>query len=40
MKKSPDGTVQKLPVDTESEIVKLAAQLGTIDLSASYGVPK
>jgi len=35
----PDGTIKKVPVDTEAQIVKLAAQLGTVNLSEVYGVP-
>lgn len=35
----PDKTIKKVPANTESKIIKLAAQLGSIDLSASYGVP-
>ena len=38
VKKSPDG-IQRIPVDSEEKVVKLAAQLGNFDLSASYGVP-
>ena len=38
--KKPDGTLEKIPVDSEEKAIKLAAQLGTIDLTASYGVPK
>ena len=37
--KLPDKTIKKVPVDTEEKIIKLAAQLGSIDLSVSYGVP-
>lgn len=39
LKKFPDGTSKKLKVDNEGEVIKLAAQLGSFDLSASYGVP-
>lgn len=35
----PDKTIKKVPVDTESKIIKLAAQLGEVNLSADYGVP-
>jgi hypothetical protein len=38
--KFPDGTTKRHRVDTEAEVIKLAAQLGTLDLSASYGVPR
>lgn len=37
-KKLADGTIKRVPVDNESESIKLAAQLGTFDLTASYGV--
>lgn len=36
----PDKTIEKVPVDTESKIIKLAAQLGEINLSSAYGVPR
>jgi hypothetical protein len=39
VKKSADGTSKRIPVDTEAKVIKLAAQLGSLDLSASYGVP-
>jgi 3-oxoacyl-(acyl-carrier-protein) synthase len=37
--KFPDGTSKHLKVDSEEEVIKLAALLGAFDLSASYGVP-
>jgi len=40
LKKKPDGTVDRAPVDTEAQVVKLAAQIGTVDLTSSYGVPR
>ena len=40
VKKKPDGTTEKYPVDTEEKAIKLAAQLGSVDLTASYGVPR
>jgi 3-oxoacyl-(acyl-carrier-protein) synthase len=39
IKKSSDGTSKRLKVDSEAEVIKLAATLGAFDLSASYGVP-
>jgi hypothetical protein len=39
VKKFPDGTTQRHKVDSEEEVIKLAAQLGSLDLSAAYGVP-
>ncbi|KAL3924205.1 MAG: hypothetical protein SGILL_001182 [Bacillariaceae sp.] len=39
VKKFPDGTSKRLKVDSETEVIKLAAPLGSFDLSTSYGVP-
>lgn len=39
LKKFPDGTTEKVKVDNESSVIKLAAQLGSFNLSTSYGVP-
>jgi len=39
LKKNNDGSTTKEPVDTQDASIKLAAQLGQIDLTASYGVP-
>ncbi|KAI2497300.1 hydroxymethylglutaryl-CoA synthase [Fragilaria crotonensis] len=39
-RKSADGTIKEHPVDSHDKAIKLAAQLGKIDLTASYGVPK
>lgn len=38
--KKKDGTIEKAPVDSQDKVIKLAAQIGSIDLTASYGVPK
>eukprot|EP00980_Cylindrotheca_fusiformis_P001533 scaffold350_cov133-Cylindrotheca_fusiformis.AAC.4 len=40
VKKFPDGSSERHKVDTEADVIKLAAQLGTFDLSVSYGVPR
>ena len=40
VKKYKDGTSSLERVDTEKSSIKLAAQLGEIDLTASYGVPR
>lgn len=40
IKKRKDGTIEKIPVDSEESLVKLSAQLGAIDLTTSYGVPR
>ncbi|GKY98380.1 hypothetical protein MPSEU_000795600 [Mayamaea pseudoterrestris] len=37
--KQKDGLIQKLPVDSEEHIIKLAAKIGTFDLSDAYGIP-
>jgi 3-oxoacyl-(acyl-carrier-protein) synthase len=39
-RRKPDGTVEKFPVDSRDKAIKVAAQLGSVDLTASYGVPK
>jgi hypothetical protein len=40
VEKRKDGTVRRVPVDSEHAVIKLAAQLGTLDLTAMYGVPR
>mmetsp|Transcript_5620 Transcript_5620/g.13227 ORF Transcript_5620/g.13227 Transcript_5620/m.13227 type:complete len:967 (+) Transcript_5620:434-3334(+) len=40
LKKFPDGTTKRFPVETEDDVIKLAAQLGSFDLSTAYGVPR
>lgn len=40
LKKFPDGTAKRFPVETEEDVIKLAAQLGSFDLSTAYGVPR
>jgi 3-oxoacyl-(acyl-carrier-protein) synthase len=39
-RKNSDGTIEIHRVSTRAESIKLAAQLGSIDLTSSYGVPK
>jgi 3-oxoacyl-(acyl-carrier-protein) synthase len=39
IKKKPDKTIERVPVDSEEAVIKLAAQLGSFDLTESYGVP-
>jgi 3-oxoacyl-(acyl-carrier-protein) synthase len=39
VKKLKDGSTKREPVDTEADVIKLAAQLGTFNLTTSYGVP-
>ena len=38
--KRPDKTVERIPVDSNKEVIKLAAQLGSLSLPKSYGVAK
>ena len=38
VKKLPGGKIQKIPINTEEQIVKLAAQVGPFRLSEMYGV--
>lgn len=37
--KHKDKTTERVPVDSEASVIKLAAQLGSFDLTESYGVP-
>mmetsp|Transcript_40995 Transcript_40995/g.123701 ORF Transcript_40995/g.123701 Transcript_40995/m.123701 type:complete len:705 (+) Transcript_40995:9788-11902(+) len=39
LQKMPDGTRKKVRVENEADVIQLAAQLGTVDLTALYGVP-
>mmetsp|Transcript_5644 Transcript_5644/g.11689 ORF Transcript_5644/g.11689 Transcript_5644/m.11689 type:complete len:1077 (+) Transcript_5644:224-3454(+) len=39
LRKKADGTSEKVKVDCEKEVVKLAAQLGSFNLTDMYGVP-
>ena len=39
MKKLGKGKTERCPVDMEKKVIQLAAQLRTIDLTGSYGVP-
>eukprot|EP00934_Nitzschia_sp_Nitz4_P006617 Nitzschia sp. Nitz4//scaffold2_size372955//291371//294784//NITZ4_000457-RA/size372955-snap-gene-0.103-mRNA-1//-1//CDS//3329546880//6607//frame0 len=40
VKRLPDGTTKRIKVDSEEQVIKLAAQIGDIDLTSSYGVPR
>ncbi|KAL7519341.1 hypothetical protein ACHAWX_004108 [Stephanocyclus meneghinianus] len=40
LKKHPGGTTERLPINSDKDVIKVAAQLGTLDLNASYGVPE
>ena len=37
--KNPDKSIEKIKVDNEEAVIKLAAQLGSFCLTGSYGVP-
>lgn len=37
--KNVDGSISKLPVDSNEQVIKLAAKIGTFDLSEAYGIP-
>lgn len=37
--KLPDKTIERRPVNSDREVIKLAAQLGSLSLTESYGVP-
>lgn len=39
VKKFSDKTTKRVPVQREDDVIKLAAQLGSFDLSTAYGVP-
>jgi hydroxymethylglutaryl-CoA synthase len=39
LKKSKNGAIQRVPVDKESDVIQLAAQLGSFNLTEAYGVP-
>jgi 3-oxoacyl-(acyl-carrier-protein) synthase len=38
--KGPDGCIQRRPVESEKDVIKLAAQLGFLSLPESYGVAR
>ena len=38
LKKYPGGKTERLAVNSEKDVIKVAAQLGSLDLNASYGV--
>ena len=39
VKKLPDGTLQKVRIESADKVIQLAAQLSAVDLSGRYGVP-
>lgn len=40
LKKYPGGKTERLPITSDKDVIKVAAQLGALDLTASYGVPE
>eukprot|EP00584_Thalassiosira_punctigera_P013198 CAMPEP_0172560624 /NCGR_PEP_ID=MMETSP1067-20121228/89556_1 /TAXON_ID=265564 ORGANISM="Thalassiosira punctigera, Strain Tpunct2005C2" /NCGR_SAMPLE_ID=MMETSP1067 /ASSEMBLY_ACC=CAM_ASM_000444 /LENGTH=1158 /DNA_ID=CAMNT_0013350461 /DNA_START=43 /DNA_END=3519 /DNA_ORIENTATION=- len=40
LKKHPNGKTERLPISSDRDVIKVAAQLGPLDLNASYGVPE
>lgn len=38
--KHPDKTVERMPVDSNKQVIKLAAQLGSLSLPKNYGVAR
>ena len=40
LKKFPGGKTERFPVNSDKDVIKVAAQLGTLDLNDSYGVPQ
>ncbi|KAL9183749.1 hypothetical protein ACHAXT_004605 [Thalassiosira profunda] len=39
LKKYPGGKTERFPISSEKDVIKVAAQLGSLDLNDSYGVP-
>jgi len=39
LKKYPGGKTERFPVNSDKDVIKVAAMLGHLDLNASYGVP-
>jgi 3-oxoacyl-(acyl-carrier-protein) synthase len=40
LKKYPGGKTERFPITSDKDVIKVAAQLGTLDLTSSYGVPE
>jgi len=40
LKKYPGGKTERVPINSDKDVIKVAAQLGPLDLNASYGVPE
>ena len=38
--KHPGGKTERIPLTSDKDVIKVAAQLGPLDLNASYGVPE
>ena len=39
-RRNPDKTTKRISLDKESDMIQLSAQLGTFDMTKSYGVPE
>lgn len=39
LKKYPGGKTERFPINSDKDVIKVAAQLGQLDLNESYGVP-
>ena len=40
LKKYPGGKTERFPITSDKDVIKVAAELGTLDLTSSYGVPE
>ena len=40
IKKYPGGKTERIPISSDKDVIKVAAQLGPLDLNANYGVPE
>lgn len=40
VKKHPGGKTERIPISSDKDVIKVAAQLGPLDLNANYGVPE
>ena len=40
VKKHPGGKTERIPISSDKDVIKVAAQLGPLDLTANYGVPE
>lgn len=40
LKKYPGGKTERFPISSDKDVIKVAAQLGDLDLNGNYGVPE